>query len=241
MLEILYRRFGRQAHGFMRAARFALVAGVLAACTRAPRDEKSTLEARVEALVAAYQRESYAPGVSVSVIRGGRDTLVFRGYGLADVENQVPATPRTVYRIASLTKQFTAAAVLKLAEEKRLAIDDPIGRHLPELPAAWRAIPIRYFLNHTSGIPSAPVLRGEGLTPDSVVALAGREPMEFAPGTRSSYNNIGYMVLGLLIEKVAKESYRGYLESSILEPHGLKATTSSRTGRRGTCSATRAW
>jgi CubicO group peptidase (beta-lactamase class C family) len=174
----------------------------------------------VDSLVAAFQRTTDAPGVSVAVVRG-RDTLVMRGYGMADQENRVPATARTVYPIASLTKQFTAAAVMKLVEERRLALDDSIGKHLPRLPREWHGMRVRQLLNHTSGIPAHPVLLPHDLAPDSVLALAAKEPLESAPGARWSYSNTGYLVLGLLIEKVAGESYAGYLERAMLRPHGL--------------------
>ncbi|HEU4456938.1 MAG TPA: serine hydrolase domain-containing protein [Longimicrobium sp.] len=182
------------------------------------------LTATVDSLVAAFQRETYAPGVSVAIVRGGRDTLVLRGYGLADVENDVPATPATVYPIASITKQFTTAAVMHLVEENRLALDDSVGRHLPELPAEWRRVRIRHLLNHTSGVPNHPVLMREEMTPDSVVALAAKSPFEFAPGTQPSYSNVGYLVLGLIIEKVTEQPYGQYLETRIFRPNGLAAT-----------------
>jgi D-alanyl-D-alanine carboxypeptidase len=184
----------------------------------------AALTAKVDSLVAAFQRETYTPGVSVAIVRGGRDTLVLRGYGVADVENDVPATPETVYPIASVTKQFTAAAVMLLVQEKRLSLDDPIGRHLPELPAEWRGVRIRQLLNHTSGVPDHAVLIREELTPDSVVALAGKEPFHFAPGTQWRYSNVGYLVLGLLIEKVTEQPYSQYLDTRIFRPHGLKST-----------------
>jgi D-alanyl-D-alanine carboxypeptidase len=200
----------------------------LAGCARtSPRD---TVEARVDALVAAYQRETYAPAVSVAVIRAGRDTLVYRGYGLADVENDVPATPETVYRIGSVTKQFTAAAVLRLAEQNRLSLDDPILRHLPTLPAAWSGIRIRHLLNHTAGIPNFQIrwlhegLSEEVLTPDSVIGLVRNEPLDFAPGTQWSYSNVGYTVLGMLLEKLSGEPYAYYLQSALLRPLGLAST-----------------
>ncbi len=210
------------------AVLIALAAALsLASCSRpkAPTGAgNAALTAKVDSLVAAWQRETYAPGVSVAIVRGGRDTLVLRGYGLADVENDVPATPATVYPIASITKQFTAVAVMLLVEEKRLSLDDPVGRHLPELPAEWRAVRIRQLLNHTSGVPDHPVLIREELTPDSVVALAGKEPFHFAPGTESRYSNVGFLVLGMLIEKVTGQPYARYLESRIFRPHGLAAT-----------------
>lgn len=99
----------------------------LAGCARRGADADARLAARVDSLVAEYQRDTWAPGVSVAVVRGGRDTLVYRGYGLADVENGVPATPRTVYRIGSVSNQFTTALVLRLAEQKRCRWTIPSG------------------------------------------------------------------------------------------------------------------
>lgn len=197
-----------------------------ASCARPadPAAKGNEVAARVDSLVAGYQRRTHAPGISVAVIRGGRDTLVMRGYGLADVENGVRATPETVYPVTSVSKQFTAAAVMRLAEQKRLTLDDPIGRHLPELPAAWRGIPVRHFLNHTSGVPHESVLVPHELPPDSVVARAGTLPLDFAPGAEWRYSNVGYVVLGLLIEKVSGEPYGRHLEARILGPNGLAST-----------------
>ncbi|HEX6749397.1 MAG TPA: serine hydrolase domain-containing protein [Longimicrobium sp.] len=180
--------------------------------------------AQIDALVARYLRQTYVPGVSIAVIRGGRDTLAYRGYGRANLEHDVPATELTVYPIVSITKGFTAAAVMQLVDEKRLALDDPVGRYLPALPAEWRRVRIRQLLNHTSGLPAYPVLRRDEITADSVLALAANEPFEFVPGTGWSYSNTGYLVLGLLIEKVSGEPYARYLESRIFQPLGLRAT-----------------
>jgi len=193
-------------------------------------DTPEAVTARVDALVAAFQRETYAPGVSFAVIRAGRDTLVYRGYGLADVENDAAATPLTVYRIGSVTKQFTAAAVLRLVDEKRVELEAPISRYVPRLPEAWSGIRVRHLLNHTAGIPDfrerwlTENLREEALTPDSVIGLVRNEPLEFAPGTQWKYSNIGYILLGLLIERVSGEPYAHYLRSRLFEPLGLRAT-----------------
>ncbi|HYW12222.1 MAG TPA: serine hydrolase domain-containing protein [Longimicrobium sp.] len=133
-----------------------------------------------------------ASGVSVAVIRAGRDTLVYRGYGLADVENEAAATPLTVYRIGSVTKQFTAAAVLRLVDEKRVELDAPVSRYVPRLRDAWSGIRVRHLLNHTAGIPDFRErwltldLREDALTPDSVIGIVRNEPLEFAPGTQGS-------------------------------------------------------
>jgi CubicO group peptidase (beta-lactamase class C family) len=179
--------------------------------------------AAVDSLAEHYRAEQHVPGLSVAVVHG-RDTLALRGYGLADVENGVPATAATVYPVASLTKQFTAAAVMRLVHEKRLSLDDEVGRWLPDLPAAWRRIPVRALLNHTAGLPEHAVLMREDVPPDSVLALAAHDPPAFAPGTRWSYSNTGYLVLGRLIERVTGDSYERYLEDEVLRPAGLAAT-----------------
>jgi D-alanyl-D-alanine carboxypeptidase len=220
--------------GAMIALALASAALPLAGCGRGSvAGGAATREAvteRVDALVAAFQRETYAPSVSVAVIRAGRDTLIYRGYGLADVENEATATPLTVYRIGSVTKQFTAAAVLRLVDENRVELDAPISRYVPRLPNAWSGIRVRHLLNHTAGIPDFRErwltldLREDALTPDSVIGIVRSEPLEFAPGTQWRYSNIGYIVLGLLIERVTGEPYAHHLRTRLLEPLGLTAT-----------------
>lgn len=203
---------------------------VLAACGRGDADARGRLAARVDSLVAEYQRETMAPGVSVAVIRAGRDTLVYKGYGLANVEHAVPATAQTVYRIGSISKQFTAALVMQLAEQNRLSLDDSIHRYVVGLPEAWLGVRVRHLLNHTGGIPAferrwhVDGLKEEALTPDSVVRLVDDEPLDFAPGTDWKYSNIGYTLLGLAIERVTGERYAEALESRILRPMGLTET-----------------
>jgi len=184
---------------------------------------RDRVAARVDARVARFLRQTYVPGVSVAVIRG-RDTLVLRGYGMADVEKRIAATERTVYPIASLTKQFTAAAVMRLVEEGRLSLDDSIGRHLSGLPAPWRGVRVRQLLNHTSGLPDSPLVLAREVPPDTVIARAMREPPLAAPGTAFSYNNVGYLLLGRLIERVSGEPYGRYVETRILAPNGLAST-----------------
>lgn len=208
----------------------AALAGAACGGADGIRGDRAALAATVDSLVAEYRDVTHAPGVSVSVVRGGRDTLVLGGYGYANVEHDVPATPETVYRIGSISKQFTAAAVLRLAEQGRLSLDDSIRTHLPLLPPAWSGIRVRHLLNHTSGIPNVPPQLYQGglseaaLTPDSVIGLVRRGPLEFAPGTAWQYGNVGYTVLGKLIERLTGEPYAQHLESSLLRPLGLRAT-----------------
>ena len=171
-----------------------------------------------------------APALSIAIVRG-RDTLVLGGWGKADLENDVPATARTVYRIGSITKQFTSAAVMQLAERGAVKLDDSIGTYLGTLPAAWRGVTVRQLLNHTSGIPSYTnvgprwVRRwGEEMTPDSLVALTANDTMWFKPGTSWNYDNSGYVVLGMLVEKVAGRPWGTDIVERFAKPLGLDDT-----------------
>lgn len=229
----------------MRFARITIaVATLLAASSSAATAQSSTmadgshaapsraaLAARVDSLAGAFIAQRQAPGVSISVVRAGRDTLVFKGYGEADIENDVPATPATVYRIGSITKQFTSAAVMRLVERGRVRLGDPIGKYLPNLPPAWRPVRVQQLLNHTSGIPNYTDLGdvwarrwGEHMSPDTLVALTANKPMDFPPGSGWRYDNTGYVVLGMLLEKVTGTPYGTYLDSTMFRPLGLSST-----------------
>ncbi len=171
-----------------------------------------------------------APAVSIAVVRG-RDTLMFGGWGKADVENNVAATPRTVYRIGSITKQFTSAAVMQLVEQGKVKLDDSIGTYLATLPSGWRGVKVRQLLNHTSGIPSYTDIGerwvrrwGEEMTPDTLVALTANDTAWFKPGTSWRYDNSGYVVLGMLVEKVAGHPWATDILERFAKPLGLADT-----------------
>ena len=191
-----------------------------------PNDVRRTIDSLAKAFIAARE----APGVSVVVVRG-RDTLVSQGYGLIDLENSVAATPHSVYRIGSITKQFTSAAVMQQVEAGKVRLDDSIGAYLPSLPARWRPATVRQLLNHTSGIPSYTDLgprwmkhMGEPMSPDSLVGWTANDSLNFAPGTGWRYDNTGYVVLGMLVEKVSGKSYAQYLKERLFTPLGLNET-----------------
>jgi CubicO group peptidase (beta-lactamase class C family) len=171
-----------------------------------------------------------APSVAIGVVRGA-DTIVLKAWGTADLELDVPASAGSVYRIGSVTKQFTAAAVMQLIEQGRARLDDSIAAHLSGLPAAWGRVTIRQLLNHTSGIPSYTDIGeawqrrwGEEMTPDTLVALTATDSIWFEPGSKWKYDNTGYVVLGMLIEKLADRSWGTDLEQRFTRPLGLSDT-----------------
>lgn len=185
---------------------------------------------QIDSLARAFIAEHGAPSVAIAVVRG-KDTLAFAAWGKADLEQDVAASATSVYRIGSVTKQFTAAAVLQLMEQGKLSLDDSIATWLPSLPLAWRAVTVRQLLNHTSGIPSYTDIGaawrrrwGEEMTPDTLVALTATLPMWFAPGSKWQYDNTGYIVLGMLIEKLTGHSWGDEIQSRFAVPLGLNDT-----------------
>lgn len=166
------------------------------------------------------------PGLSVAVVRNGKVEKA-KGYGLADVELNVPATERTVYQWASVTKQFTAEAIMLLAQEGKLRLEDRIARYYTNTPASWSNVTIRHLLNHTSGIKSYTSLRNffdtirKDYKPDELIGLVSDAPLEFDPGEKWNYNNTAYYLLGLVIENVSGKSYGDFLASRIFKPLGM--------------------
>ncbi|MCZ7547194.1 MAG: beta-lactamase family protein [Anaerolineae bacterium] len=169
------------------------------------------------------------PGLSIAVVQDGAPRLV-AGFGMANVELSAPATPDTVYEIASVTKLFTATAVMRLVEEGLVALDEPIATYLPDLPSAWRPVTVRHCLAHQSGIrnyTSVPAYWDTtrlDLPRADILRLVSDLPLDFAPGARWSYDNTGYYLLGFLIERVSGLSYGAYLERHIFRPLGMEAT-----------------
>ena len=206
-----------------------LLAGTASAQVATP-PERAAFTARVDSLVHAYMTESHAPGLSVAVIRGN-DTLVMSGFGMADIAAHRPATPTTIYEIGSNTKQFTSAAIMRLAEQHKLSIDDDLSKYLPQIPLHGNRVTLRQLLTHTSGIHSYTEVEAwkkhwaEDLTPDSIMGFVAKDTFDFAPGTQFKYDNSGYILLGMVIEKVSGESYAHYLESQFFKPLGLTHTS----------------
>src|SRR5690606_12972861 len=162
----------------------------------------------VDALVAEHLARPGAVGFSVGIAHRGH-VLLEKGYGLAEVEHRVPATPRTKFRIGSVTKQFTAALVMRAVERGKVALDDGIEKCVPDFPLQGRHVTVRMLLDHTSGIRSYTDLGDEWrdvwpneLRHDQLLALVAGDPFDFEPGTDWHYNNTGYYLLGMLLENV---------------------------------------
>ena len=167
------------------------------------------------------------PGAVVLIARG--DTVIFRGArGRAEIELGVPLSADQVFRIASVTKMFTAAMVIKLAEHGQLTLDDSLAKYLPDFPNASH-ITLRELLNHTSGIsdivkdPTPGFMKRDVDTVGLIEEIRKRQP-DFAPGTRLSYSNAGFILLGAVIEKVTGQTWHDALQKQLLEPAGLKRT-----------------
>jgi CubicO group peptidase (beta-lactamase class C family) len=167
-----------------------------------------------------------APGAVVLVIDHGQP-LLRRAYGMANLELHLSMDPSAVLRICSLTKQFTAVAILQLADAGKLRLDDPLAAYLPAI--APPGVTIAQLLTHTSGVPSLDPQRWmkiwtQDLTPLEVVALTRDKPLDFPPGTDFRYSNSGYVLLGALIEKCSGQTYPDYLQSHIFTPANMSSS-----------------
>ncbi len=195
-----------------------------AAASTAPSNEELAQYADT-LLAATYPAD--APGATALVVRNGA-VLLRKGYGLADVELGVPMQPGMVFEIGSVTKQFTAAAILMLQERGKLSVRDDVTKYLPDYPTHGKAITLEHLLTHVSGIPSytglaewIPRVR-EDITLDQLIGLFKDKPLEFEPGERWAYNNSAYILLGAVIEKVSGRSYEDFVEQEIFAPLGMK-------------------
>lgn len=202
---------------------WALCAALVSLGTRSAQIDQV---ARIDAILEAPVTAGTIAGASVAIVKG-RDTLVMKGYGLADLELAVPTPPKATYEIGSVTKQFTAAAILLLAEQGKLSLDDEVTTFLPEYPTSGHRVTIRRLLNHTSGIKGyteMPAFREfQRLTRprQELVALFSHEPFEFAPGEQQTYNNSAFFLLGLVIEKVSGTSYESFVQTQLFDRVGM--------------------
>ncbi len=193
-------------------------------------------EAQVDALMAEWSKGE-TPGAAVLVVQDGR-VLLKKGYGLANVETKELIRPDTVFDLASVSKQFTAMAVMMLAERGKLSLDDPLSKFFPGFPAYAQNITVRHILNHTSGLTDyMEVLTATGkidknwkaggfepTSADTVKLLSEQKELRFAPGEKWEYSNSGYVVLGQIVVKASGKSLPKFLKENIFQPLGMNHT-----------------
>jgi CubicO group peptidase (beta-lactamase class C family) len=203
---------------------------VLVALTVAtPAFAASDLAAQLDAIVAPHFKPG-EPGVAV-LVKKGDQILLRKGYGLAEVELGVPVRPEHIFRLGSVTKQFTAAAIMMLVGEGKLALTDDLRKYVPEYPQKSAKVTIEHLLTHTSGVPSYTDQPGfgkrtrEDLSHAELLATFKDLPLEFVPGEKWHYSNSGYYLLGMVIEKVSGKSYAQFLDERIFKPLGMTHTS----------------
>ncbi len=206
--------------------RFALLCACLLALSVAARAQ-DLLPKFEEYAQAAAKAEGFSGAILVA--RDGK-VIVSKGYGMADVENDVPNTAETRFRIGSITKQFTAASVLLLQERGKLSVQDSICKHVAPCPEAWQPVRLHHLLSHTAGVPDFtgfPDYQKTMRDPAPVESLITRFrdlPLEFKPGENWKYSNSGYVLLGHVVEKVSGKSYESFLRENIFEPLKMTST-----------------
>lgn len=183
-----------------------------------------TLQEKVDEYLNAYEKLGKFSG-SVLIAQDGK-VLVSKGYGLANHEHNIPNAPLTKFRIGSITKQFTAAAIIQLQENGSLNVDDPLTKYIPDYPSGEK-ITLHHLVTHSSGIPnltSFPEHRKTIMIPSPVEKTILRFkdiPLEFAPGEQFKYSSSGYLLLGIIIEKVSGKTYEEFIKENIFLPLGM--------------------
>ena len=188
---------------------------------------RAALRARIDAILSAPLKAGTLAGASVAVIKG-RDTILVKGYGKANLELGTPTPANAIYEIGSVTKQFTGVAIMQLVEQGRLSLDDDVAKWLPEFKTQGRRVTVRRLLDHTSGIRSYTEIEAwRGLMAltlprDTLLRLAEGAGYDFEPGEEQIYNNTAFFLAGLIIEKIAGMPYGQYVEEKLMRPAGMR-------------------
>jgi CubicO group peptidase (beta-lactamase class C family) len=213
--------------------RSVIAASVLlsvAAASVQAQEASQARNAQVDSIFAQWDRAD-SPGCALGVYRGG-GIVYARGYGMADLERQVPITTRSIFDIGSTSKQFAAASMVLLAQQGRLSLDDDVRQHIPELPVYTAPITIRQLLHHTSGLRDyigLLTLAGHDIddvtTPQEALDIIARQrELNFEPGSEHLYSNSGYFLLSIIVERVAGRSLRDFARTEIFDPLGMTRT-----------------
>ena len=215
--------------GVVGLRRFSLV--VAATCVLAPpalTAPKTRLADQIDQIAAIALQQSRTAGFSIGIAVNGQ-TIFEKGYGHTGGNPEVAATGATIYHIDSVTKNITAAAILLLAEQGKLSLDDPLRKYVPELSLPGRDVRIRNLLNHTSGIKSFTSLSNwddaKKMSAAEILALIPNQPADFSPGESWRYSNSGFYLAGLVIEKASGQSYADFIRKNFFDKLGMKATS----------------
>ncbi|WP_158514844.1 serine hydrolase [Gemmatimonas phototrophica] len=182
-------------------------------------------EAAIDAIAREETERQRIPGMAVAIVRGDR-VLMAKGYGLANIEQQKPVTSETMFLSGSLGKMFTAAGIMALVEDGRVALDSSVRTYLPAAPASWQGIKIRHLLSHTGGIPdytSESLDYRRDVTEAQLASMAFALTPEFPPGSRWNYSNTGYVLLGIVMSTVTGRPYWEFLRTRIFDPAGMSS------------------
>jgi D-alanyl-D-alanine carboxypeptidase len=207
-------------------ARFLLpvcIPGLLLAAPVAARAD------RIDGFVRTEMQKRRIPGLALAVVRSGK-VVKIKAYGLADLENDVRVRPDSVFELASLSKSFTAAAVMLLVEQGKVGLDDPINAYLPDPPDAWKGITVRHLLTHTGGLAASgkdfqTLAWTTFISRADMYAAATKDPVDFKPGERWQYSDAGYFLLGMIIEKASGQPWAEFLAERIFKPLGMSSTS----------------
>jgi CubicO group peptidase (beta-lactamase class C family) len=186
---------------------------------------QSSLDSAVAEYVKAEMERQHIPGLALLVTRDGK-VVRSEGFGLANVELQVPVKPETIFQSGSVGKQFTATAVMMLVEVGKIGLNDPLTKYFPEAPPSWKNVTVRELLSHTGGFGDYPKdfnFRKDWTEPQ-LLKLVESIPLAYPPGTKWEYSNLGYLTLGILIHRVSGEFYGDFLRQRIFQPLGMQAT-----------------
>jgi CubicO group peptidase (beta-lactamase class C family) len=175
--------------------------------------------------VRGEMQKQHIPGLSLLVAKNGQIVRA-EGFGLANVELQVPVKPETLFQSGSVGKQFTATAVMMLVEEGKVGLDDPLTKYFADAPAAWKEVTVRELLSHTAGFTDYPEKFDfrKDWTEDELIKMVEGIPLAYPPGTKWDYSNLGYLTLGILIHRVTGEFYGDFLQQRIFQPLGMQTT-----------------
>ena len=179
----------------------------------------------VDQLVRAEMEKQHIPGLALLVSRDGRP-IRSQGYGMSNLELQVPVKPETIFQSGSVGKQFTATAVMMLVEEGKVGLEDPLTKYFPDAPVTWKKVTVRELLSHTAGFTDYPKSFDfrKDYSEAQLIKIVESIPLAYAPGTSWSYSNLGYLTLGILIHKVTGEFYGDFLQQRIFKPLEMRTT-----------------